>query len=85
MRALAITLAVIVAGCKTIPTAPSEQQPAPIDCRQHNTADLPHAPLMWWDWPDFLALVIGTLAEERTLRGIEQDCIERHKAESVIR
>lgn len=84
MRTLALAL-VLLTGCKTIPTAPSEQEPAPVDCRQHNTARLPHVPLMWWDWPDFLALAIGTLDEERRLRAKEQDCIEQNRKEGVIR
>lgn len=81
-----LLILLLLTGCAGRAVVPDPPEPPRVSqCRQHATADLPDAPWFFWELPDFLALAVGTLAEERALRTLEQECIDRLKAEGQIR
>lgn len=77
----------LLVACSTTPTKTGERDTPPdvSQCRQHRTADIQSRPRFWWELPDALAEAVYLLAEERRLRALERDCIERMKAKGVIR
>lgn len=43
-------------------------------------------PADWWaDGPAWVAEVLGTLRQERALRAAEHECLDRLRAQSIIR
>jgi hypothetical protein len=86
LRAAASLIVMIaLAGCSGQAVKPDAPQPPRIDCRQHNTGPLNPPPYYVWEFPTYVAELIGLLIEERRLRTLEQDCIQQHKDKGVIR
>lgn len=84
-----VVIAALLAGCASRPAVqvqPEPYEPPRVDCAQGPTADVPPWPVLWWlDGPAYTIEVLGILAQERELRGVEQECVGRLKAKGVIR
>lgn len=90
-RALALLLSLFLTACATRsapPTTPS--LPPRVDCAQTPTDD-PAAPPACSPaecegvWVEYVAVLLWGWTEERRLRRIEQQCVQRLKSEGVIR
>lgn len=78
-------LVLTLAGCQGVQVKPEAPLPPRLDCAQPNTGPVQVPPYFVWEFPDYVAKVLGLLIEERRLRRLEQDCIAEHKARGVIR
>ena len=84
-----VALLAALSGCvgTTPKAAPTVEWEAPeVQCEQAKTPDLPPPPMFWFlDGPAYVAEVLGTLTEERRLRGVEHACLQDHRARGLIR
>lgn len=71
-------------GCKT--QSPTLPEPPIVSCQQGKTRPVGEPPADWWaDGPAWVAEVLGTLRQERALRAAEHECLDRLRAQSIIR
>ena len=75
-------------ACSTNSIRPSEPpQPPRVDCAQGHAADPAPAPRaeVVGEWIEYARSLLGIVVYERQQRALEHRCVERLKAEGVIR
>lgn len=82
----ALLLFASLTGCATKAVKPShEPAPPQVKCEQGQTPDLADWPEDWLrDGPPWAIEVLGVLEEERRLRAIEHQCLQRLRKAGVI-
>jgi len=83
----ALPLALLLAGCTTVPVVTRQPEPPDVtQCRQGRTDTAPPAPRDWLrDGPAWAIAVLAILQDERQLRAREHGCVDRMKGEGIVR
>lgn len=89
MRARASALlACALSACAGTPKVsdPTDHEPVRVDCRERAGQPVPPWPLLWFLMgPSYTIELLGLIEQDRTLRHLEHQCIDRLKAKGVIR
>lgn len=88
MRAAIAVLVGVLTACAGTPKVsdPSDPEPPRVDCRERAGQPVPPWPVLGFLMSPVYAIeLLGLIEQDRTLRHLEHQCIDRLKAEGVIR